>query len=233
MKKLILSILMVTAISSFAQTEPSGVQVVGEGSIMVTPDEVNLSIRVEHEGNTAEEVKSAVDKDVRDVFKFLKKSGIDDKYVRTEYLNVNKNYQYQLKTYNYVANQAISIKLKDLEKYEDVISGLLATGINRIDGIQFGASNMEELKSQARKKAIQNAKAKAEEYITELGHQLGSVNYISEVNSSQANPMAYRNLAMDQKESSGSQDAPTIAPGEMEVTAKINVRFHIIIKYKY
>lgn len=230
MKKIILSILMMTAISSFAQTEPSGVQVVGEGSIMASPDEVNLSIRVEHEGNTAKEVKEAVDKDVRSVFEFLKKSGIEDKYVRTEYLNVNKNYKYQTKTYNYVANQAISIKLKDLEKYEEVISGLLATGINRIDGIQFGTSNMKELKSQARKKAIQNAKAKAEEYIGELGHKLGPVNYIAEVSSSQPYPVAYRSLAMKQSESSGGEDAPSISLGEMEVTAKVNVRFSIISK---
>lgn len=228
MKKLIFSILMLVAISSFAQSEPYGVQVMGEGSIMANPDEVNLNIRVEHEGNTAEEVKGAVDKDVRNVFKFLKKSGVADKYVRTEYLNVNKNYQYQTKTYNYIANQAISIKLKDLEKYEEIISGLLATGINRIDGIQFGSSKMEELKSQARKKAIQNAKAKAEEYIGELGHQLGTVKYIAEVSSSQPYPVAYKNAAMVQSDSNGGENAPSISPGEMEVTAKINVRFSII-----
>jgi len=230
MKKIIFGILMMTVISGYAQTESSGVQVVGEGTIIATPDEVNLSIRVEHEGNTAKEVKEAVDKDVRSVFKFLKKSSVADKHVRTEYLNVNKNYQYQTKTYNYVANQAISIKLKDLEKYEEVISGLLATGINRIDGIQFGASNLEELQSQARKKAIQHAKAKAEEYIKELGHQLGTVQYIAEVGSSQPYPIAYRNVAMNQAESSGGDATPSISLGEMEVTAKINVRFSIISK---
>ncbi|MDT0295142.1 SIMPL domain-containing protein [Mesonia ostreae] len=230
MKKLIFSILMLVAISSFAQSEPFGVQVMGEGSIMATPDEVNLSIRVEHEGNTAQEVKNAVDKDVKSVFQFLSKTGVKDKYVRTEYLNVNKNYQYQTKTYNYVANQAISIKLKDLAKYEEVISGLLATGINRIDGIQFGSSNMDELKSQARKKAIQNAKAKAEEYIEELGHQLGTVKYIAEVSSSQPYPVAYKNAAMLQSESSGDENSPSISLGEMEVTAKIHVRFSIIEK---
>ncbi|MGO2359172.1 MAG: SIMPL domain-containing protein [Mesonia sp.] len=227
MKKIILSILMMTAISSFAQTEPSGVQVVGEGSIMASPDEVNLSIRVEHEGNTAKEVKEAVDKDVRSVFEFLKKSGIEDKYVRTEYLNVNKNYQYQTKTYNYVSNQAISIKLKDLDKYEEVISGLLATGINRIDGIQFGASTMEELKSQARKKAIQNAKAKAEDYVSALGHKLGTVLHISEVSSSQPYPVAYKSVAMSQTESSGGGE-PTISLGEMDINVKVNVRFSIL-----
>lgn len=227
MKKLIFSILMLAAATTFAQTEPTGVLVVGEGTVMAAPDEVNLNIRVEHEGNSAEEVKNAVDKDVRNVFKFLKKSGIDDKYIRTEYLNVNKNYQYQTKTYNYVANQAISIKLKDLKKYEKVISGLLATGINRIDGIQFGASNIKELKTQARKKAMQNAKAKAELYVNELNSKLGSVAYISEVGSSQPYPVAYKSMAMDSAESGGGE-SPSIATGEMEVKVKVNVRFHIL-----
>jgi len=226
MKKLIFSILMLTAVSTFAQTELTGVQVIGEGTVMAAPDEVNLSIRIEHEGNSAEEVKNAVDEDVKNVFKFLKKNGIDDKYVRTEYLNVNKNYQYQTKTYNYVANQAISIKLKDLKKYEKVISGLLTTGINRIDGIQFGASNIEELKTQARKKAMQNAKAKAEVYVNEVNSKLGSIIYIAEVGSSQPYPVAYKAMAMDSAESSGGE-SPTIATGEMEIKAKVNVKFAI------
>ena len=49
------------------------------------------------------------------------------------------------------------------------MNGLLETGINRIDGINLGSSEMESLQSQARKMAIENAKMKAEEIYCRLG----------------------------------------------------------------
>ena len=79
---------------------------------------------------------------------------IADKDVRTEYMNLSKNYDYNSKTYTFAANQSLSVKLRDLKKYEPVMKGLLDTGINRIDGVSFSSSNKEVLESQARKKAL-------------------------------------------------------------------------------
>ncbi len=111
--------------SMHAQTEafPSRVDVTGTGVVKITPDQVLISLRVENTGQEAAAVKKQNDQVVADVLRFLKESDIPDTDVQTEYIRLNKNYNYNSKTYNYQANQAINVLLKDLSKYEAVMNG--------------------------------------------------------------------------------------------------------------
>ena len=207
-----------------AQIEPKpSVDVRGEGVVNVVPDQVTITARVEHSGTNPKEVKKMIDRTVNEVFQFLKQAGIDSKYVKTEYLNLTKNYDYKTKTYNYAANQTISIKLKDLSKYESVMNGLLETGINRIDGISFSSSKEAQLQSEARIKAIQNAKQKATEYASVLGQSIGKALQISEFqNVATPRPMMRSTMAMD-----ASSEGQTMSPGEMEIRVVVNVSFEL------
>lgn len=218
----IITLLITITMNSQIQARPS-IDVKGEGIVTVIPDQVIISVRVEHSGTHAKEVKQLNDAVVNEVFQYLKKSGIEAKDVKTEYLNLIKNYDYNTKKYNYAANQSITIKLKDLSKYETLMNGLLDTGINRIDGISFGSSKMEALQSEARVKAIQNAKLKAEEYASVLNQSIGKALLISEFNDSNTpRPMLMGKMAMDSASSS-----QTIALGEMEIRVEVNVSFEL------
>ena len=133
MKSIALVLTLLTSFYMNAQIEPKpSVDVRGEGVVTITPDQVTITVRVEHTGNNPKEVKQMNDRTVNEVFQFLKQAGIDSKYARTEYMNLSKNYDYNAKKYNYAANQSVSIQLKDLSKYETIMNGLLETGINRI-----------------------------------------------------------------------------------------------------
>lgn len=220
-----LLILAITTTTMMAQNTlpPPTIDVTGEGIVRTVPDEVSINIRVENTGENTKILKEQNDATINEVLKFLKKTGIDDKDVRTEYMNLSKNYDYNSKTYTFAANQSLSVKLRDLKKYEPVMKGLLDTGINRIDGVSFSSSNKEALESQARKKAVENAKMKAEEYASVLSQTVGKAVSISEFrNSIGPQPMMYKS-AMMSDESSGSQQ--TISPGEMEIRTTVNVSF--------
>ena len=146
--------------------------------------------------------------------------------MQTERINLRKNYNYQLKTYSYVASQSITIALKDLKKYEDLLQGLLSSGINRIDGVDFKTSKLESLEAEARKKAMLNAKMKATEYATVLGQQIGPALQISEgENSVQPfNPIYKTSMAV---QSTGVPASETIAVGEIEISARVRVVFSL------
>ncbi|GAB5400274.1 MAG: SIMPL domain-containing protein [Aureisphaera sp.] len=203
--------------------QPPSVDVTGEGTVSVVPDQVTVSIRVENTGNDAKEVKLKNDQTISDVLQFLKKKKIDDKHIKTEYIRLSKNYEYNTKRYNYAANQSISVKLVDLDDYEEVMNGLIETGINRIDGIQFSSTKTSSLESEARVKAVQNAKTKAEEYAAVLGQKIGKAMHISEFQAVQTpGPMLRSAMAM---ESAG--PGQTMAPGEMEIKVRVNVRFEL------
>lgn len=210
-----------------AQNAPvPSVDVTGEGIVKVVPDEVTIKLRVENTGRNAKELKQQNDRVVNDVLAFLKRSGIDDKYVSTDYIRLSKNYEYNTKTYNYSANQSITVKLTNLKKYEEIMNGVMETGINRIDGISFSSSQSESLQSQARKKAIENAKMKATEYASVLNQQVGKAIRISEFqNTISPQPKFARSMMMDAESSGGQQ---TLAPGEMEIQVRVNVSFQLL-----
>ncbi|WP_310993040.1 SIMPL domain-containing protein [Aequorivita marina] len=216
-------ILAITTTTMMAQnTATPSVSVTGEGIVRVVPDEVTINIRVENTGEDTKTIKKQNDKTVKEVLKFLQSMRIDEKDVRTKYMNLSKNYDYNTKSYTFAANQSLSVKLRDLNKYEEVVEGLLETGINRIDGLDFSSSNKAALESQARKKAIENAQLKAKEYASALNQTIGKAVSISEFSSSPGPRPMYRMAAMSDSSGSGDQ---SIALGEMEIKTTVNVSF--------
>ncbi len=226
MKKIFLIALTLITMGIQAQeSHKNTVSVTGEGIVHVIPDGAIVTVRVEHQGNEALDVKTKNDKAVAAVIQYCKKAGVKEKDVRTEYINLNKNYNYNTKKYSYTANQTMRIKIRKLEDYDKIMSGLLASGINRIDGIQFTSSKIESLEAEARKKAVANAKEKALEYTSVLGQTIGKAVQISEQrNVSNPAPMGLKMRAMSaEMDSSG----PTIAPGELKVSSQIHIVFEL------
>ncbi len=230
MKKIILLIAIVTGFGMQAQntTNNYGIHVTGKGVVKVTPDKVTIKSQIEHEGQSATAVKSQNDEVVDKVIKYLKSGGIAEKNINTNYINLNKRYNYNDKTYTYVANQAISITLEDIRKYETIMKGLLENGLNGINGIEFESSNIEKHKAEARKKAVLNAKEKAEALAEPLGQTVGKAFMISEGSGNNYQPV-YR--AMEMKASSDqASNQETIAPGEMEVSIEVSVAFQLLME---
>ncbi|MEM0518795.1 MULTISPECIES: SIMPL domain-containing protein [Aequorivita] len=217
-------ILAITTTTLMAQNTlpPPTIDVTGEGIVRVVPDEATINIRVENTGENTKLLKQQNDATISEVLKFLKKMDIAEKDVRTEYMNLNKNYDYNSKTYTFAANQSLSVKLRDLNKYEAVMKGLIDTGINRIDGVTFSSSNEETLKVEARKKAIENAQMKAKDYVSVLNQTVGKAVSISEL-SNPSGPRPMYKAAMMDSSSEGSD--PTIALGVIEVKTRVNVSF--------
>jgi len=226
MKKLFFVLALIATTSIFAQEnqDRGQVSVTGEGIVKVEPDEVLIKSRIEHEGSSAVEVKKQNDEVVNKIIKYLKSQNIEEKDIQTEYMNLNKRYDHNDKTYSYVANQAISIKLRDLKDYEKIMKGLLQNGLNRIDGIQFKSSEMEKFEKEARKLAVLDAQNRARELAQPLGQSIGKAVSISEMDYNSFQPM-YRMDAAVEMSAKGSQQ--TIAPGELEIKIKVNVGFEL------
>lgn len=225
MKKaiLILALLFMAMSYSQEQKQVPMISVSGEGKVKIAPDQVSISISIETKGTKADDVKKENDKKMDAILKFIKKSNIAKEDFQTQRVSLNPNYDYEKKKHNYIATQSVQILLKDLSKYDELMEGLVDEGINRIDNVEFKSSKMKELQSDARKLAIKEAKAKAEDFVSVLGQKVGKAILISD-NSQNYNP---RPVMYVMKSMSMDESAPreTLAVGEIEITANVSVSF--------
>ncbi|WP_121667956.1 SIMPL domain-containing protein [Mesonia aquimarina] len=222
MKKLFLLILFCATSVIFAQeTTSKGINVTGKGSVNVVPDQVIINVRSEYSGNSANTVKDEVDADINEVIKFLKQEGVAEKNIQTEYIHLGKAYHHQLNKYEFRAYQSLSILLEDINDYEKIMDGLMSSGINAINSVSFESSKEEQLKAEARKKAIENARSKAEEYAKALGQSVGKAFYVSENNASFSGPILFKSMDAGGESSEGQ----SIAVGEKTISVSVQVGF--------
>lgn len=208
------------------ETKPL-ITVVGEGKVKVTPDQVSISVSVESKGAKAGDVKKENDSKIDGVLKYIKKMGIAKGDFQTTRVSLNDQFDYEKKKRSYVAVQSIRILVKDLEKYDLLMEGLVDSGINTIGNIDFQSSKMEMHKSEARKLAIQNAKGKAQDYVGALGQKIGAAYTI--VDNSQGNYTQPRYEMMAMKMADGMLGGnETLAAGEIEITANVSVSFLLV-----
>ncbi|MDI9258315.1 SIMPL domain-containing protein [Flavobacterium sedimenticola] len=225
-KSVIILALLITGISMAQESKPQipQITVTGEGKVKVTPDQAIVTVGFQNSGKDAKEVKQLNDEVVDKVIKFLKKSGIAASDYKTNNVSLNKSYDYEKKKYTFMANQTISITLKDLSKYDDIMMGLNDAGVNSIQGVEFKSSKMEEFEKEARKKAMLNAKQKATDYVSVLNQKIGKALLISD--NSQVyypQPMFKGNMMAMAAEADSSRE--TLAVGEIEINANVTVSF--------
>lgn len=201
------------------------INVSGEGKIKVVPDQALVSISLETKGTNAADVKKENDIKMDAVMKYIKKANIAKEDFQTQRVSLNPNYDYDKKKHNYLATQSVQILLKDLSKYDALVDGLVEIGINRIDNVEFKSSKFTLLQSDARKLAIKDAKAKAEDFVFVLGQKVGKAITISD-NSQNYNPQPIR-YAMKTMAMAGdaAESRETLATGEIEIIVNVSVSF--------
>lgn len=227
MKKSLLFLALFFAGVTHAQESKAQVpqiSVTGEGKIKIIPDQAVVTVGFQNSGKDVKEVKTLNDEVVDKVIKFLKKSGIPTSDYKTNNVSLGKSYDYEKKKSIFQANQTLSITLKDLSKYDEIMMGLNDSGINTIQGVDFKSSKIEDYEREARKKAIVNAKQKANDFVSVLGQKVGKAILITD-NSSVHIPMPYFKGNMMAMAAEADSPRETLAIGEIEIVTNVSVVF--------
>lgn len=214
------------------------ISITADGKVTVVPDMATVSLGVVSQGTTAVEVKNQNNDKVNKITDFIKKQGIDQKDITTTQFNFYPTYDYSGGTSRitgYQGSQTVTIKVHGVDKSQDtlnkILDGVVNNGANQIDGVYFTVEKPDDLKQQARKEAIANAKAKAQELAKEAGLTLGKVVNLSESSSGYyPGPIPY---AMDAyaggKGGGGAESsiAPSVSVGSQEITQTMTVTFEL------
>lgn len=201
------------------------IHVQGEGKVYTTPDQVSVQVSVETKGKSASEIKKQNDIKIEAVLNAIKKFAIPKEDYQTDRISLNTQYDYDNKKHSYYANQSIKILLKDISKYDGLMEAMVDAGINQINNVEFKSSKLVFFQSEARKKAMKDAKMKAEDYVSVLGQKIGKAITIND-NSQTYYPQVSNNYAMA-KSADAMESAPreTLAVGEIAIVANVSVSF--------
>jgi uncharacterized protein YggE len=212
------------------QQNMNQITVSGESKIYAKPDIALVDLGVTTTGLTTQDVVSKNTEKMNAVIKAVKDMEVDEKDIQTTKYNLYPLYNYTQTAgrvfQGYTLEQNISVKIRDFSKVGDILQKATSSGANLTGNLVFAIDDTESYKNQARAEAIEKAKEKAKELAKESGIKLGKIINIYE---SHYYPMYGSERAMGL---GGAGDvemavAPSVQPGETEITVNINLVYKI------
>lgn len=184
MKKLIALfialIMLLTASNVIAETK---IIVDGTGEVRVSADTAVISMGVNARNKDVLKAQQEVNETIAAIRKALIAQGVKEENINTELINIYAMYDYQndreqLTAYN--ASSTLAVRVTDMESVGTMIDAAFAAGANTLNGVSFSASDTEEAKAEAMKKAVEDAKKKAEILAEASGLKITGIETISQ-----------------------------------------------------
>lgn len=207
--------------------ETSGITVAGHGEVEVPPDIGFVTIGVQATATTVAAARDQAASSADSVIRSIKKGGVADKDIQTSGLSIQPNYDYTRSSprlTGYTVSNTVTAKVRKVEDMSKVVDDAIAAGGDtiRLQSVRFGVEDEAKAKSEARKNAMDDAKARAEELAKLGGVSLGAPLTISETQSSGGGP-----LRTDTGAVPGGSVATPIETGTNTVTVDVTVRWSL------
>lgn len=211
--------------------ERNTITVSGEGKVTAIPNVATVDLGTITEKSTVAEAQKENTRIMNEVNKKLEGFGVVKKDMQTTDYRIYPVYDYlstgQSKIRGYVVTQNLRVKVRDLGKIGDVIGEAGSLGANQIGGINFEVDEPDAVEQEARIKALQNAKEKADALAKVVGVKLRRVvSFEESVNEPQyPQPYYYEKAGLGAADSRGA--APTVEAGSTEFKITATVTYEI------
>jgi len=215
------------------------ITVSGEGETFAVADTAQFTFSVVEEAKTVALAQDTATKKMNITLGLLKEGGVEEKDIKTTSYNIYPRYDYIRETCTqfycppgeqtlrgYEVSQSVSIKIHDTEKAGKILADVGSAGVSNISGLSFTIDDEEELKRIARKEAIENAEAKANQLATDLDVKIIRVVSFSE-NSAQPYYARGLDMAVMAESGIGGGGVPEIPIGENKITSRVNITYEI------
>ena len=216
------------------------INVSGYGEAFGAADIATFNFSVVSEKSTVAAAQTDATNKINAITKYLKDAGIEEKDIQTTAYSVNPQYEYNqivcvsypcpggkqvLKGYQ--VRQTTTIKVRDLAKAGELLTGVGGKGATEVSGLNFTFDDPNKLQSDARGKAIADAKAKAEALAKQLGVTLVRVVSFNENGGGYPTPMYYAKDAAVGMGGAEPARAPEISVGQNKVSSNVSITYEI------
>ena len=184
MKTLLAAVLalmmMLTASVALGETK---ITVSGTGETKVAADTAIVTLGVSARDKDVLKAQQKVNESIAAIRQALIAKGVKEENINTDYLNIYAMYDYKDDMEEVVAYNASSTLAIKVEKIDDagmLIDEAFAAGANTLNGISFSAADTEAAEKESLKKAVEEAKAKAEVLAEAAGLKITGIEIVSE-----------------------------------------------------
>jgi len=221
---------------AFAVPAAAEVQIASQGPIVALtitetveaePDVVTVSAGVTTQARTAVEAMRLNAEQMSSVIERIKQLGIAERDIQTTGINLGAQYDYDQAQRRqvfrgYQASNRVSVKLRDIPRTGEVLDALVAAGATDLGGPDFSIDDPTAARAQARRQAIETARAQALEYARGAGYSDIRLLEISESVAPQP-PMPLVQFARAE-----AQDASTpVQPGMVQAGVTVSVTYEM------
>lgn len=214
------------AAATQASRDGTLVSVSAQGEAKRVPDVATLSAGVVTQAEESSAAMQANASRMNQVMAAVRAAGIAERDVRTSGISLFPQYRHtegqtaQISAYQ--ARNTVSLTVRDISKLGEVMDALVASGANQVHGPQFEIGEPEEAYDEARRTALETARARAELYADALDLRVRRIVSISEGGGFMPPPMPMMaSRAMDSAEST------PVSPGESTLSVNLDVVFEL------
>jgi len=217
--------------------DPSMLNVRGSSEVRVAPDEATVRLGVLAQEPSARAAQSRANEIVGGILEGLETLGIPESEIQTAELRLTPVFAPQPqprtartepeepKIVAYQASNVVSVRLTELSRVGPAIDAGLEAGANRLEGVTFGLQDDLPAREEALRKAVAEARSKAQTIAEALGVRLGEVLQVDEGGVSVRMPRFAEGMTMMRAEAA-SVSTP-VAAGQITVAADVSVRYRI------
>ncbi len=207
------------------------ISIQGMGKVTAIPDIATFTVGIQTEKYTVAAAQKENTDKMNEIIKALKEMGVEEEDIKTSQYNIYPQYNWnegQRTLRGYQVTQSVTIKVRDLDKVGDIFARAGELGANNVGGLQFTIDDPEEYKQEARLKALENAKEKAEALADAADVKLGKVVGFSESSGGTPYP-SYRSYDLGLGAGMAEEAvAPDIEAGSTEIIIYVNVNYQVL-----
>ncbi len=239
--RLLLAFLLLAVSTGYSQLpETSSIDITGDAAINVAPDRVRINFGVETRNKVLDTAIAQNDAIVRRVIGAARDLHVDDGDIQTENIHVELHYDDHDGTVvdYYEVTKSVQVFLRDVSKFEALLTSVLHAGANRIYDVEFSTSELRKYRDQARALAVKAAIEKANDLAGAAGlkvagkplgvstYSYGGGSWYSACCGNRYGSQLSQNVVQNIG-GGGIGSEGTVALGKIAVTASVTMRFRV------
>jgi uncharacterized protein len=205
-----------------AVASPTGITVVGKGSVTVTPDTADWSFGFQTSADTANAALSANSEAMDRIIAALRDAGISRDDLQTEQVSVYPRVSNNgLSIVGYDASNTVRATIRSLDRAGEIVDVAVAAGANEVYGPSLTVSDSDARYREAVEQAFDDARRRAEAIAEQAGVTLGAP--VAIVEGAGQGEIPYYGEAL--RDEAAAEVA--VEPGTQDVAASLTVTFAI------